>query len=751
MSWIALLAALTLGVAPVSSVSLVSPGQPVGASPLWEPGASVVLKGRFLPVRQALRASNAEAAAAALRSTSATSAHVPGLFARTALLAGDEPAACAVDVTAAGPAGLLHRARCAWRQGGSRTALTAKATAVADLVLLSTEAPALLFFDDDAVAMTLAVAGWGSDGDRGRLLGAVLQRPVPSFDAPGRARQARVLQAIVDRPPSSPLAFRAAEVLVYEMPELARATDEAVLGASGLTNASRIRRATTLERLHKNDELVALIGDLVGKDCDAAILVGKAWRKTKKYAAARRALATVSPKRCSSEQQKKAQYLEVRLATVQKSPAADQLASAFADRWGNDPLVDDVLVWQGEGRAARSDVVGARAVLEVVVAEHPDGDMADEARFRLAMGLAEDGDVVRARAILDDGVDRLLAASPPRSALLDRARYWSGRLLAIPDPDQWTPTTVAADAIAGRDRLAALAGDRPASFYGRLASLVVLRLGGAIPRPFVGRASSLGSEASVAVPAALATLTPWRQARAAADAGFDDEAAVLLGEVGNGNFDVGVATAVAALFASVDRPDLAHRAMRQRGMALLPDAPVDDASVARWTLAWPLAHEEALTSAALAAQVPPPLLWGLAREESTFDESVVSWAGAVGLCQLMPPTARDEATSLKLPPPTVADLVDPVLNARLGASHLGRRLKGMGHPLQAIAAYNAGPGSVAKWMPPPGKRRPLDRWVEQIPFEETRNYVKKVTGSWVTYALLYGDADVVFPLEIGAR
>ena len=746
-----MLAALTLGVAPGSSVSLLPPAQPAGASALWNPGGSVVLKGRFLPVRQALRARNAVAAVAALSSTSATSPQVPGLFARAAFLAGDEDSACAVNVTAAGPAGLLHRARCARRQGSNSDDLNARATAVADLASLSTEAPALLFFDDDAVAMTLAVAGWGSDSDRGRLLGAILQRPVPSFDARGRGRQARVLQAIVDRPPSSTMAVRAAEALVYEIPEHARASDEALLGSSGLTNASRVRRATTLERLHKNDEVVALIGDLVGKDCDASILVGKAWRKTKKYAAARSALAAVFPKRCSDEQQKKARYLEVRLATVQKSPDADQLASAFADRWGKDALVDDVLVWQGEGRAARGDVVGTRAVLERVIAEHPDGDMADEARFRLAMGLAEDGDVVRARALLDDGVDRLRAASPPRSAQLDRARYWSGRLLAIPDPDQWTPTTIAADAIAGRFRLAALAVDRPASFYGRLASLVVVRLGGTVPQPIVGRASSLGNEASVPVPASLAALTPWRQARAAADAGFDDEAAVLLGEVGNAPFDGGVATAVAALFASVDRPDLAHRAMRERGMALLPDAPVDDDSVARWTLAWPLAHEKALTSAATAAHVPPPLLWGLAREESTFDESVVSWAGAVGLCQLMPPTARDEATSLKLPPPTVADLVDPVLNARLGASHLGRRLKGMRHPLQAIAAYNAGPGSVAKWMPPPGQRRPLDRWVEQIPFEETRNYVKKVTGSWVTYALLYGDSEVVFPLEIGAR
>jgi soluble lytic murein transglycosylase len=140
--------------------------------------------------------------------------------------------------------------------------------------------------------------------------------------------------------------------------------------------------------------------------------------------------------------------------------------------------------------------------------------------------------------------------------------------------------------------------------------------------------------------------------------------------------------------------------------------------------------------------VPLPLLMGLAREESAFDAGVVSWAGAVGLCQLMPGTAADEARAQRLPPPATSDLVEPTLNARLGGAHLGRRLRGMSHPLLAIAAYNAGPGAVAKWLPPSGASVPLDLFVEQIPIEETRNYVKKVTGSWVTYTVLDGGAAV---------
>jgi soluble lytic murein transglycosylase len=62
----------------------------------------------------------------------------------------------------------------------------------------------------------------------------------------------------------------------------------------------------------------------------------------------------------------------------------------------------------------------------------------------------------------------------------------------------------------------------------------------------------------------------------------------------------------------------------------------------------------------------------------------------------------------------------------------------MSHPFLAIAAYNAGPGMVLKWLPAPGTTRPVDAFVEDIPVDETRNYVKKVVGSWSTYAALDG-------------
>jgi soluble lytic murein transglycosylase len=117
---------------------------------------------------------------------------------------------------------------------------------------------------------------------------------------------------------------------------------------------------------------------------------------------------------------------------------------------------------------------------------------------------------------------------------------------------------------------------------------------------------------------------------------------------------------------------------------------------------------------------------------------VVSAAGAVGLTQLMPPTAQEMARRLKLPRPGAADLADPALNIRLGAAHLGELLARFGGsaPL-ALAAYNAGGGAVRGWWRARAAL-PLDEFVEDIPLQETRGYVKRVLRSYAAYRMLYG-------------
>jgi soluble lytic murein transglycosylase len=125
----------------------------------------------------------------------------------------------------------------------------------------------------------------------------------------------------------------------------------------------------------------------------------------------------------------------------------------------------------------------------------------------------------------------------------------------------------------------------------------------------------------------------------------------------------------------------------------------------------------------------PRLLHALVREESNFNQGIVSHAGAKGLSQLMPGTAREVAGWLGV---SVGSLDDPDTNLRLGGRYLEAMHKQLGDsPYLSLAAYNAGAGRVNEWFGEWGNL-PTDEYVERIPFRETRGYVKRVMGTWQT-------------------
>jgi soluble lytic murein transglycosylase len=142
----------------------------------------------------------------------------------------------------------------------------------------------------------------------------------------------------------------------------------------------------------------------------------------------------------------------------------------------------------------------------------------------------------------------------------------------------------------------------------------------------------------------------------------------------------------------------------------------------------------------------PRLFHALCREESNFNVRIVSHAGAIGLAQLMPYTARDVASWMGTTV-TTADLNDPAINARLGARYLEQVHKQLGGSTYlAVAAYNAGPGRVNQWLGEFGNV-PTDEYVEMIPFRETRHYVKRVMGSWQTYRYQFDTGPLFYDLS----
>lgn len=132
------------------------------------------------------------------------------------------------------------------------------------------------------------------------------------------------------------------------------------------------------------------------------------------------------------------------------------------------------------------------------------------------------------------------------------------------------------------------------------------------------------------------------------------------------------------------------------------------------------------------------LVYGLSRQESEFDPGAISSAGARGLMQLMPATARMVARQISVPYSPSRLTSDPAYNAMLGAAHLGDLVQNYsGSYIMSVAAYNAGSSRVSDWTGQFGDPRspavdPID-WIESIPFSETRNYVQRVMENLEVY------------------
>ena len=133
-------------------------------------------------------------------------------------------------------------------------------------------------------------------------------------------------------------------------------------------------------------------------------------------------------------------------------------------------------------------------------------------------------------------------------------------------------------------------------------------------------------------------------------------------------------------------------------------------------------------------------LLAIARQESAFNPGAVSSAGARGLMQLMPGTARHIADRLRVKRPARDDLTDPEVNVRLAANHLAYLMRRYGGSrVLAAAAYNAGERRVNTWLKD-ADGMPASVWVERIPFRETRDYVKGVIAFAQVYAQLAQEA-----------
>jgi soluble lytic murein transglycosylase len=152
------------------------------------------------------------------------------------------------------------------------------------------------------------------------------------------------------------------------------------------------------------------------------------------------------------------------------------------------------------------------------------------------------------------------------------------------------------------------------------------------------------------------------------------------------------------------------------------------------SIRFPLAYNEKIQATAQQENIDTNWLYAIARQESAFSHDAKSSAGALGVLQLMPATAKQTARAMGVRYSTY-DLLRPNTNIKIGGNYLGKLFRQFdGNRVLATAAYNAGPSRVRQWLQ--NNKYPLEKdvWIETIPFKETRHYVQNV----LTFSVIYG-------------
>ena len=393
-------------------------------------------------------------------------------------------------------------------------------------------------------------------------------------------------------------------------------------------------------------------------------------------------------------------YRRARILARLGDAGATQALSGFAQSFPADTAAPTALYVLGDMLADRGEWAGAARWFDELIARYPADLRASLARFRLAAQAWRDSLRDSASALFRAEV---AAGAPQRMS----ARFWLGKLALL-----------SGDSAGARAAWLTLAREDSVGYYGlrarREVNLPPLRFAAApAPAPSAAIAASFGRVDTLL----LAGLDTAAQA----------EVRTILGRAPQQDVD-----ALLAWSDGLARRGFGPAAVRLGWQAALK-AP-NDPRVLRAIFPWP--NRRAVEGEAAEFGVDPLLLVAIVRQESVFDAQALSPAGARGLAQLLPGTAALTARGLDVTfyPEWITV---PDLNLHLGAAHLQELLERFpGRVDAAVAAYNAGTAPVTRWLARPGADDP-DQFIESIPYQETRGYVRSVLRNRELYRALY--------------
>ena len=616
--------------------------------------------------------------------TRAPAARVPLLAVRAGLAfdAAGQPDSAAAAFAAARAGGKLASID-SWLR--VRQARVTRDTAAASQLVADVPAPAardvpvararslLLAGDTTRALEAFAKAGKGLDATRLAL-------------ATGDSARARtLLYSLLTRDPLSDDAAAGVGLALGPLPPRAPAEHVAMARALNRRTSVRDARIHAERALRAGDSTAAtllLYGELL-------VSSGQLRDAVRAYAAAAR----------DSVARPLAIYRRARVLVRLGDSTAGAALAAFAERYPTDSAAPGALYILGDLYDSRDDWGQAGRWYGELIKRYPSDARASLGRFRLAAHAEAAGNADSAASLYQSEID---AAGPQRTA----ARFWLGKMAAARGDSERARTT-----------WLALAHEDSLGYYGMRA-----RRETSLP-PLVFSTPVVTTTPPAQVSVGLARIDTLLLA------GLDSEAQAEVRVVlGRPPADLD------ALLAWSE--GLGLRGFGSAGVRLGWQAALlapGDTRVLRAIFPWP--NRAAVEAEAQEFGVDALLLAALVRQESVFDVEALSPAGARGLAQLLPSTASLMARGLDVTfyPEWITV---PDLNLHLGAAHLADLLKRFGRVDAAIAAYNAGPTPVRRWLDRAGATDP-DRFIELIPYPETRGYVRSLLRNRELYRALY--------------
>lgn len=512
------------------------------------------------------------------------------------------------------------------------------------------------------------------------------------------------LKAVALRYPAHPYADEALAALEARKPALKLTLAERLQRARGLLEAGAARR--TLEELEKA-EAAKLVRAKQDK-AQVALVRAQALYATGKREEAEQALAVArqGPPEVAAE----AAYVTARRALkADDNTKARELMAAVEKSWPKEKVADEAGFYVGWLALQDGHFEEAVKSFSAFDERHARSRRRDEAMWYRALAHIRLEQYGKAREVLGTLVDTF-----SRSSLVPQARYWAARSQELEG----------AKADVTGPAYESVITSAPNSYYALLATERLRALGRQPPAGFPEAPKQL---ASGEVPPELKLAVALTEAGLFRDAA--EEVQARTSRIRNQEQALAFAHALLRLGEYGHAHAVAARHLWGRAFgARVPEA---------LAAFYPRAFANAVESEATRYQVSPFLVWAIMRRESAFRPEVASAADARGLMQVIPPTARAIAKRLAEPEPAPAELFSPSLSIRYGAWYLSQLMKRFSHPALAAAAYNAGPDAAVKWVKEKGAL-PLDLFVEEIPFRETRGYVKQVLADLYLYQSFYG-------------